>query len=209
MSAESETLRLTPLTPDELDDESRKLYDAVLASPRAAGPGRRIILRDDGSLSGPFDAWLRSPKLGIHLERAGMAFRTDTVLAPAAREVATLVVARAWGADFEWWVHGVLAGRQGVSEEVIDAIGHGKRPDFEDPHCGAAYDVAIGLVHHRAIDRETLDHARSILGERGLVEAVTLVGFYLMVSSVLVSFEPPAPSGDLPVVGPPTRGDLP
>ena len=205
----AETLRLTPLTPDQLDDASRKLYDAVLASPRGEGQGRRIILRDDGSLSGPFDAWLRSPELGIHLERAGMAFRTDTLLAPAAREVATLVVARAWGADFEWWVHGVLARRQGVPEAVIDAIGHGKRPDFDDADCGAAYDVAVGLVHHRAIDRETLESAREVLGERALVETVTLVGFYLMVSSVLVAFDPPAPSADLPVVGPPTRGDLP
>jgi 4-carboxymuconolactone decarboxylase len=205
----AETLRLTPLEPDQLDDESRKLYDAVLASPRGEGPGRRIILRDDGSLSGPFDAWLRTPEVGIHLERAGMAFRTDTVLAPAAREVATLVVARAWGADFEWWVHGVLARRQGVTEKVIDAIGQGVRPEFDDPDCGAAYDVAVGLVHHRAVDRDTLERAREILGERALIEAVTLVGFYLMVSSVLVAFEPPPPSGDLPVVGPPTSGDLP
>jgi 4-carboxymuconolactone decarboxylase len=205
----AETPRLTPLTPDQLDDDSRKLYDAVLASPRSEGPGRGIILREDGSLSGPFDAWLRSPVLGMHLERVGMAFRTDTVLAPAAREIATLVVARAWGADFEWWVHGILARRQGVSEEDIEAIGNGVRPDFDDADCAAAHDVAIGLVHHRTVDREVLDRAREILGERALVEVVTLVGFYLMVSSVLVAFDPPAPSADLPVTGPATSGDLP
>ena len=138
-----------------------------------------------------------------------MAFRTDTVLAPAAREIATLVVARAWGADFEWWVHGILARRQGVSEEVIDVIGNGVRPDFDDPECAAAHDVAIGLVHHRTVDREVLDRAREVLGERALVEVVTLVGFYLMVSSVLVAFDPPAPSADLPVTGPATSGGLP
>ena len=37
-------MRLTPLTPDALDEGSRKLYDAVLASPRAEGPGRRARL---------------------------------------------------------------------------------------------------------------------------------------------------------------------
>ena len=205
----ADTPRLIPLTPDQLDDASQKLYDAVLESPRAEGPGRGIILREDGSLSGPFDAWLRSPVLGVHLERVGMAFRTDTVLAPAAREIATLVVARAWGADFEWWVHGILARRQGVSEDDIEAIGNGVRPDFDDPNCAAAHDVAIGLVHHRVVDREILDRARETLGERALVEVVTLVGFYLMVSSVLVAFEPPAPSADFPVTGPATRGDLP
>ena len=59
---------LTPLTPEQLDDASRSLYDAVMASPRAEGAARRIIVREDGSLTGPFDAWLRTPGLGIHLE---------------------------------------------------------------------------------------------------------------------------------------------
>jgi 4-carboxymuconolactone decarboxylase len=203
------TLRLTPQTPDQLDDASKSLYDAVLESPRAEGPARRIILREDGSLTGPFDAWLRTPELGRHLERAGMAFRTDTVLTAAAREVAVLVVARAWGAEFEWWVHGLLARRHGVTDAAIDAIGHGKRPDFEDDDCAAAHDVAIELVHERSLSSETLGRAKSTLGERALVEVVSLVGFYQLVSGVLVSFEPPAPSADLPVVGPPTKGALP
>lgn len=201
MSASAE--RLTPLTPERLDDAARALYDAVLASPRGAGPARRIIRRDDGSLTGPFDAWLRTPELGQHLERAGMAFRTDTVLPEAAREVAVLVVAKAWNAAFEWWVHGLVARRHGVRDDVIDAIGHGKRPDFDDAACAAAHDVAIDLVHRRRLAAETFERAQSVLGERALVEVVTLVGFYQLVSGILESFQPPPPSGDLPVVGPP------
>lgn len=205
------TPRLDPLAPDRLDAAARALYDAVLASPRAEGPGRRILLRDDGTLTGPFDAWLRTPELGRHLERVGMAFRTDTVLAPAAREVAVLVVAKAWRADFEWWVHGLLARRHGVSDAAIDAIGHGTRPAFEESEgaeCAAAHDVAVELVHQRRLDADTLERARATLGERALVEVVTLVGFYQLVSGVLESFQPPAPAADLPVVGPPaTAGE--
>jgi 4-carboxymuconolactone decarboxylase len=201
--------RLTPLTPDQLDDAARALYDAVLASPRGQGPARAIILRDDGSLTGPFDPWLRTPELGLHLERAGMAFRTDTVLSDAARELAVLVVAKAWGAEFEWWVHGLVARRCGVSDATIDAIGHGKRPDFGDEQQAAAHDVAVGLVHRRELDDETLERARSALGERALVEVVTLVGFYQLVSGVLETFKPPGPSGDFPVEGPPTKGPNP
>ena len=120
-----------------------------------------------------------------------------------------MVVARAWGAEFEWWVHGIVARQTGVADSAIDAIGHGKRPDFDDPECAAAHDVAIELVHERKLSEATLERARSVLGERALVEAVTLVGFYQLISGVLVSFEPPPPSGDLPVVGPPTKGALP
>jgi 4-carboxymuconolactone decarboxylase len=199
----SDALRLTPLTPDQLDQGARALYDAVLASPRGQGPGKKIIVRDDGSLAGPFDAWLRSPELGIHLERLGMAFRTDSAMSGAVREVTVLVVAKAWNADFEWWVHGLMARGQGVSDEAIDAIGHGRTPEFEDEQCAAAHDVAVELVYDRRLTTETLERARKTLGEQALVEVVTLVGFYQLVSGVLESFQPPGPSGDLPVVGPP------
>lgn len=167
------------------------------------------MLRDDETLAGPFDAWLRTPELGLHLERVGMALRTDTALSDAAREIAVLVVAQAWGADFEWWVHGLVARQHGVSESAIDAIGHGRRPEFEDEAWSAAHDVAVELVHEREVGEETLERARNALGERALVEVVTLVGFYQLVSGVLKTFEPPPPSGDLPVVGPPTSGPRP
>jgi 4-carboxymuconolactone decarboxylase len=199
--------RLTPLTPDQLDAGARALYDAVLASPRGQGPTRRIILRDDGSLTGPFDAWLRSPELGIHLERAGMAFRTDTVLPEAAREIAVLVVAKAWQADFEWWVHGVLARRHGVTDAVIDAIGHGRRPEFDEDAWAVAHDIAVELVYERRLREEVLMAAKRVLGERAVIEVVTLVGFYQLVSGVLESFKPPGPSAEFPVVGPPATSE--
>ena len=196
--------RLVPLRTEQLDAAQRRLYDAVLASPRGQGGARRMIEREDGTLTGPFDAWLRSPVLGAHLERVGMALRTDTVLPAAARETAVLVVARAWDADFEWWVHGLVARREGVPEAAIEAIGPGGRPRFEDPACQAAHDVAHALVARRRLDRATLERARAVLGERALVEVVTLVGFYQLVSGILESFHPPGPSAELPVVGVPS-----
>jgi 4-carboxymuconolactone decarboxylase len=228
--------RLAPWTPEQLDDEARALYDAVLESPRGQGGARAILRREDGSLTGPFDAWLRTPELGRHLERVGMAFRTHTALSPAAREVTVLVVAQAWDAEFEWWVHGLIARREGVPEAAIEAIGQGRRASFEAEDCAAsaeaaacaasaeaaacaasaeaaacaaAYDVAVELVHHRRLDDATLERARRVLGERALVECVSLVGFYQLVSGVLESFRPPPPSGDLPVAGPPTHGEPP
>jgi nitroreductase/alkylhydroperoxidase family enzyme len=196
--------RLAPLPPDQLDASQRRLYDAVLASPRGQGGARRLILRDDETLTGPFDAWLRTPVLGEHLERVGMALRTDTVLPAAAREIAVLVVAKAWSANFEWWVHGLIARNEGVPESAIEAIGHGRKPVLEDAACQAAHDVASDLVARRRLEPTTLEHAREALGERALIEVVTLVGFYQLVSGILESFQPPGPSQELPVVGPPS-----
>ncbi|HEB88130.1 MAG TPA: hypothetical protein ENI85_01025 [Deltaproteobacteria bacterium] len=200
--------RIAPLRPDELDRGARRLYEAVLASPRGQGAVRRIVLREDGTLTGPFDAWLRTPVVGEHLERAGMALRTDTVLPADAREIAVLVVARAWGAGFEWAVHGIAARRAGVPEAVIEAIGRGRRPALEDPACQAAHDVASELVSRRRLSDPTFARAKAALGERALVEVVTQVGFYQMVSGLLESFRPPAPSIDLPAPAPMVRPDL-
>ena len=198
---------LVPLAPEQLDEAQRRLYDAVLTSPRGNEATRKLILRDDGTLTGPFDAWLRTPVLGEHLERVGMALRTDTVMPGAAREIAVLVVAKAWSADFEWWVHGIVARREGVPESAIEAIGQGRRPALEDAACQAAHDVAYELVARRRLEPATLLRAREALGERALVEVVTLVGFYQLVSGILESFHPPGPSLDLPVVGPPEQAE--
>lgn len=196
---------LVPLGPDQLDEAQRRLYDAVLASPRGQGRARALVLREDGTLTGPFDAWLRTPVVGEHLERVGMALRTDTVLPAAAREIAVLVVAKAWSADFEWWVHGIVARTEGVPDSAIEAIGEGRRPVLDDEACQAAHDVAAELVATRRLDPATLERAREALGERALVEVVTQVGFYQLVSGILESFHPPGPSAALPVVGPPTQ----
>jgi len=132
-----------------------------------------------------------------------MALRTDSVLPAAAREIAVLVVAQAWSADFEWWVHGLVARREGVPAAAIETIGHGRRPAFENAAWQAAHDVAAELVRRRRLAPETFARAYEALGERALVELVTLVGFYQLVSGVLESFQPPGPSAELPVVGPP------
>ena len=51
--------RLTPFTPEQLDEQQRVLYDAVLNGPRAKNPlFIKYGIREDGSLAGPFDAWL-------------------------------------------------------------------------------------------------------------------------------------------------------
>jgi 4-carboxymuconolactone decarboxylase len=196
-------MAMQPLKPETLSAEQRVLYDAVIASPRAQGHGRALLVRDDGSLTGPFDPWLRSPIIGVHLERVGMALRTDATLSNAAREVAILVVARAWNADFEWWIHSIMARGAGVSEAVIDAIAYKKPIPVEDETIAIAHNVAFELVYQRALAPSTAARATQLLGERGVVELVMNVGFYQLVSGTLESFHPPGPSLDVEVVGPP------
>lgn len=193
--------RLAPLTPGQLNEQQRALYDAVLDGPRAKNPlFAKYGMREDGSLAGPFDAWLRTPELGSCFEQAGIALRDATEVSDLAREVAILVVAAAWGAPFEWWVHSRMLKQGGASDVVIEAISQRRRPHFEDPAVKAAHDVAFELVHKRELSDATYIDAIESLGERGLVEVACAVGFYQLVSGTLESFRPPSPDE---IAGPP------
>lgn len=183
--------RLEPLLPSLLDPAQHAMYEAVLASPRARGVGRRIILRDDETVTGPFDAWLRSPVVGSLLERAGMALRSDLALTADVRECAILVVADAWGATFEWDVHAFAARAAGVSDATIAAIR--TRHEVGDAAMPVAQAIAVAraLVFERSVSDSAYSEAVAVLGEQALVEVVMTVGFYLLVSATLETFRPP------------------
>ena len=195
-------IRLTPLRPEQLTEQQRALYDTVLNGPRARNPlFAKYGIREDRSLTGPFDAWLRTPVLGSLFEQAGIALRNATEVSDQAREVAILVVAAAWAAPFEWWVHSRMLKQAGVTDENIKAISLRRRPQFEDPAVMAAHDVAFELVHKRQLSDAAYRAALESLGERGLVEITCAVGFYQLVSGTLESFRPPSPDE---ITGPPT-----
>ncbi len=189
--------RLTPLTPDALSGEAKAFYDAVVESPRTQGPGAKILIRDDGSLCGPFDAWLRSPGIGVHFEKAGMALRQDTSMDAGVREVAVLTVARAWHMDFEFQVHSLAAKMAGVPDDVIAHIARGDAPTTDRDDLKVAYAIARELVYQRRVTDGTYADALRILGERDTIEVVTHVGFYQLVSGVLTTFHVPDPSVDI------------
>ena len=184
--------RLVPLTPQDLDDEQRQLYDAIVGSRRSKNSlFRKFAVREDGSLAGPFDAWLHTPALGSLLQRVGSGLRELTEVPEAAREISILVVAAAWRAPFEWFAHARMARAAGVPDAVVDAIGRQRTPEIDDPVMRVAHDLARELVWRRGLADATFARAVDVLGERGLVELVCNIGYYQMISGMLESFLPP------------------
>ena len=68
-------MRLPQLTPAELPVEQRRLYDAIVGGPRAAGPQLFELSDEQGRLNGPFGAMLLSPPVGGALQSLGAAIR--------------------------------------------------------------------------------------------------------------------------------------
>jgi 4-carboxymuconolactone decarboxylase len=185
--------RLTMLTPQSLDAAQAALYERIAGGPRKS---MGVSLADDaGALIGPFNAYLHTPELGARLEAAGVGLRECTVLKPRHRELAILVSARHHRAQFEGYAHAIIARREGVSEQVVDAILTGREPRFEDAADASVYGFAAELlVTHRA-SKPTFEALCVHLDERERVELVFVLGYYALVSMTLNTFEVALPEG--------------
>jgi 4-carboxymuconolactone decarboxylase len=188
--------RLTPLPPDALDDAQRAVYDAIVNGPRGAGRGAAGLSRPDGSLVGPFNAFLHAPALGDKIQATGAVARFGTELPRRLAELAILVVAREWAAQFEWWAHARLAKAEGVDEAVIEAIRVGDEPPFVEEAELCVYAFAKELLGpaHR-VPAVLYQRAIDLFGERQVVELVGIIGYYCLVSGVLNAFAVELPEG--------------
>ena len=166
------------------------MWDSITAT-------RGSIVTDEGAMLGPFNAWVTAPGIGGRVAELGAALRFESSIERRLLEVAIITVGARWQAEFEWWAHSRMALRYGVSQDAVDAIARGASPPLlEDER--VVYAVARQLVDNGRVDRTTYDAAHSLLGDRGIVELVTLCGYYTLVSFTLNAFDVGLPPGEEP-----------
>jgi 4-carboxymuconolactone decarboxylase len=107
-------------------------------------------------------------------------------------EFATLIVARAWTQQFEWYVHVPLARKAGTSQATIDALREGTRPDDMSADEAIVYDFASELLGRRCVGDIAYRQCIERLGERGVIDLTALIGYFATVSMVMnVARTPP------------------
>ena len=188
--------RLAAVRPEEATPEQRELFDAITGGERGRSRPVESFLDARGGLAGPFNAWLHRPDIGRIVQRLGERLRYCGALPGAAREIAILRVGAKWMAEYEWWAHAAIGRREGVSEATLDALRRGERPLLSDPVERAACEVTAALLDTGRVEPALYDEARAQLGDGGLVELVTLAGYYTLVSFTLNAFEVPLPEGE-------------
>ncbi|MEZ5298524.1 MAG: hypothetical protein R2697_20290 [Ilumatobacteraceae bacterium] len=183
--------RLTPLTRDQLDETGAALWDGLVES-----RGGAFALTDaDGGLVGPFNAFVHAPDVGRRLSSLGGHLRFRTSIERRLTEVAICTVGAHWHAEFEFWAHAPMATDHGVSDDVIAALRAGARPDFERDDEQVVYEiVSQSLTNHR-VDDATYAAGRELLGEQGMVELVSIAGYYCLISMLLNLFDVDLPEG--------------
>jgi 4-carboxymuconolactone decarboxylase len=174
--------RLPELRYEQMTAEQQRIHDEI-----AAGPRGRVV--------GPLEPWLHAPGLADHAQKLGAYLRFHSALPPALTELAILVTARHWQAEFEWHAHARLARAAGISEAVIEAIRTGAEPALADPRSRAVHALARELFATRTLSDATYAAAEAALGPRALVDLVGLLGYYALVSMTLNAFAVPTPDG--------------
>jgi 4-carboxymuconolactone decarboxylase len=179
---------MPPLADHEMDDAQRAAAAELIAGPRKA-------------VKGPFIPLLRSPELLGRLQKVGEYLRFHSALPPRLSEFATLIVARRWTQQFEWFVHVPLARAAGTSQRTIDALHDGRRPDDMSADETLVYDFVVELLQQCGVADASYRTAVARFGERGVVDLVGLVGYFVMISMVLNVARTPAetPPGTPPL----------
>jgi 4-carboxymuconolactone decarboxylase len=177
--------RFPPLTWEQMNDAQRAMTQNVLNGPRR-------------NLGGPFNVLMRSPEMGDIAQKLGEYARFRPAMPPKLRELAIIVTARHWTAQYEWYVHRQAAAREGLREDVIGAIANRERPKGLDRDEQVVYDFATELLETKTVAEATFKRARDLLGEQGVVDVVAVMGYYQMVSMLLNVDGYPLPAGVAP-----------
>lgn len=187
-------MRLSPLTPDALDPELRRVHDEIAAL--VARTQHHIVALDrQGALIGPFPAMLQFPRFGVPALLFQRALATEARLDKRVREVAILTVGAVFGARYELYAHEITAADVGLSASQIATLAAGGRPVLSDAEA-AAHDVARALASGRILSASTYTHAIELLGRDGVGELVFLVSGYCMIAVLLNAFDVPVPEGE-------------
>ncbi len=125
--------RFKPLTAAELTPEQKLMVEHLFSGER-------------GGMNGPFNVTLRSPEMGDLAQKLGAQLRYHTSLPKKLNELAIIMTARFWNAQYEWSAHRKSAQAAGVSPAVIEAIAAGRRPTFKDPDEEIVYNFGNELL---------------------------------------------------------------
>ncbi len=178
--------RFKPLPPDEMTAEQKRVAQALAQGPR-------------GGVRGPFPALLRIPALADRVRTLGDYVRFESSLPPPLRELAILVVARFWTAQYEWYAHSRHAVKASVDPSVPAAIAEGKRPPKLSADEALVYDFCTELLHGRDVSDATYAAAVKRFGETTVLELVALAAYYSFVSLILNVNRTPVPDDATPL----------
>jgi 4-carboxymuconolactone decarboxylase len=176
--------RLPAVKRDNLDEASKKIYDAG-ATGSDYGP-QRLRLYSGGAeeFSSGLNTFLR--------RKAG--------LEPALVELSILAAVREMDGEYEWTAHEPAALKAGVSPQVIDIVKYRKPLTGVEEKQATIIELGREAVGKHKVSSETYARAIKLFGDRGLVNIVSLMGDYSSTAILLNTFDQHVRPTDKPLL---------
>ncbi len=187
--------RLPRLNIQNLNHEQRTFVKSLTDGKRAKNKSMSAFTFSDGSLKGPFNAWLYSTESGERAQKLGEHLRFDSAIPGMLREVAILSVAAHWKSQYEWWAHEQIALKEGLSTSIVRQLKEAKIPQTNDRAVVAVASFAKEALDKKQVSDDIYNTVLAHLGERGVVDLTILIGYYCLVSASLNIFKVPIPDG--------------
>ncbi len=190
--------RIEPVTHEDATPEQREVWDAIVAT--RGDPSR--LVGENGGLVGPFNSMVSSPVIGKRIGDLGQAVRFQSSVDNRLLEMAIITVGAHWRSNFEWYAHSRLAVAAGVDQSVVDALAAGQPPAFQHDDEAIVHRFAEQLVSTGRVDQAAYDAAATLLGQQGVIDLITTIGYYSLISLTLNALEIPLPGGEEPTWAP-------
>jgi 4-carboxymuconolactone decarboxylase len=181
--------RFKPLTWDEMTPAQHTMVEHLFAGPRAGA-------------NGPFNVLLRSPEMGDIAQQFGASMRFNQSMPRKLNEMAIIITARYWTAQYEWYAHKRAALQAGLNPAIVDAIQTGRRPAGMQKDEDAVYTFCTELLNTKHVSDATFQTAKDTVGEKGVVDLMGVMSWYQMVSMMLNVDRYPLPDGAQPELKP-------
>jgi 4-carboxymuconolactone decarboxylase len=181
--------RLPPIPPERMTEAQKKAVEEFRAARNA-------------DVGGPFAPLLRSPEVMNRARAMGDYLRFKSVLPPRLSEFAILITARQWTQNYEWDAHSRIAAQAGLSQDVLEALAAGRRPDRMAEDEEILYSFCTELQRNQSVSDATYARAVSKFGEQGVIDMIGISGYYTLLAMVLNTARTPVPAGRAPALAP-------
>jgi 4-carboxymuconolactone decarboxylase len=182
-----DSVRFAPLKAEELNPAQKAWAEMIAAPPRNAK-----------FTNPPYRAYIRNPDLAPRLTAMSEYLRWNTSLPPRLSELAILITARQWTAQYEWFAHYPLALKGGLDPGIANDIAAGRRPANMKDDEAALYDLAMALYVDKKVSDPVYKAALEKFGERGIMDIIGIIGYYDITSMTLITMQAGAPNDSVP-----------
>ena len=181
-------------------------YDEMTAQQQE---GYRSLLETRGPLGGPRKIWVHNPKLAKAIGPLGGHFHPGHYsLTEREREIAVIIINSKWHSAYPTAAHERRGKEVGLPADKVETMLSGMPTSFEDEREQIVYEMAICLTNSRWASKGLYDRAVKALGHVGIIDVITLMGYYTSVSMTLAFYDVPAWAPGIAASRRGARGDL-